>query len=406
MKLADTGLRRQPFRTDGAPTVMVPYAAQKAAISFLNTTRFDDHGLGLLQGPPFSGKTSVIRQFRRSLPDDYAVAVVDGAGVETNALLQQILGQYGYDRGLNSESERFSMLRVFAMQQAAMGSAPVLIVENAHALNPIAMEMLCEFADLEINGKSALRIILVSDRSLSPIVHAPAMDSISKRVSGKFRLQPLTRSETRNYVYTKLVSGGCSIPQRVVPPPVCDRLHSESGGWPGLIDRLTLAAISNADRCPLRVDHVIEGSSAALKGARTVNSGPHLILTRRRKTLAQIPLDKPRMMIGRNELCDLRIASDGASRHHAVLFRNDSATIIVDLKSKNGTFLNGRRVMRQVVVNNDIILIGDHRIKFKDPTALCRTTLQGAGWDESTVSKHIKEFRTLIAKQVKSGCAS
>ncbi len=406
MKLADTGLRRQPFQAHGKPLILVPYTSQNAAIRFFNQTRLNKQGLGLFHGPPLSGKTSIIQRFTTLLPDDYAVAVVDGADVGATALLKEILSQFGYDLGFDSENERFSMVRVFAMQQAASDQAPLLIIENAHAMGPMLLEMLCELAELTVNGKSALRIILASDRPMLPIVKAPAMQPISKRVTGKFLLQPLTRKETANYVYKKLLSGGCKNPQAVVPPAVCGRLHMASGGWPGKIDRLALMALSKAERYPLRIDHIPQLPAAKRKTAKTVDADPRLVLTRQRKTLQRMDLNKTQLLIGRNEFCDLRITSDVVSRQHAMLFRNGSATIVVDLKSKHGTFVNGKRVMRQVLINNDIVSVGDHRIKFMDPSARRRTTLQGAGWDDTTIAKSITDFRNVLAKQLKSKYAS
>jgi type II secretory pathway predicted ATPase ExeA len=421
MKLAATGLRRQPFRTDGTTSIVVPYASQAAAARFLSDTRSDDHGLGLFHGPPLSGKTSIIRQFTASLPGDYAVAVVDGAGVEANALLQNVLKQFGYDVGLHSATERFNMVKVFAMQQAANDCAPLLIIENAHALSPIAFDILCELAELEVNGKSALRIILASDRPMLPIVRAPAMQSISKRITGEFLLRPLTRTETTNYVYKKLISGGCGNPKRVLPPDVCDRLHAVSGGWPGMIDRLTRLALSKAECCPVRVEHIpqqprpartptgvatLKQPSSKRGPARSGNSVPQLILTCRGKTLKRMAADRSRLMIGRNEHSDLRIVDDFISRHHATLLRKGGATIVVDLKSRNGTFVNGKRISRQVLINDDIISLGDHRIKFIDPAARRRTTLGGAGWDETTIAKSIRALRNVIGKNWSARCAS
>ncbi|MGH8222107.1 MAG: FHA domain-containing protein, partial [Woeseiaceae bacterium] len=384
----------------------VPYTSQKAAIRFLNETWSNDRGLGLFHGPPLSGKTSIIRQFAGLLPDNYAVAVVDGAGMEATALLQEILIQFGYDLGLASTSECFGMIRVFALQQTARYQAPLLMIENAHAMSPGLLEMLCELAELNVSGKSALRIILVSDRSILPIIRAPAMQSISERVIGTFLLQPLTQKETTNYLYRKLVNGGSKNPRAVIPPAVCDRLHTASGGWPGMIDRLALIALSKAEHCPLRIDHIPLPPTKTRKTAKNTNSIPRLILTCQRKTLKRMELDRPRLMIGRNELCDLRIDSDCISRQHAVVFRNGSATIIVDLKSRNGTFLNGKRITRQVLINNDIISMGDHRIKFVDPSAKRRTTLRGAGWDETTIAESIEDFRNVIAQQLRSRIAS
>lgn len=404
MKLADTGLRIQPFQTHGKPLVLVPCRSQDAAIRFLHAARLNDRGFSLFHGPPLSGKSLVIQQFAESLPNDQAIAVVDGAAQDTASLIQEILTQFGYDHGFRTVNERFNMVRVFAMQQAASARAPLLIIENAHAMSPVVLESLCELAELNVAGKEALRIVLVSPRSLLPMIEAPAMESLSKRVTGKFLLQPLTRDETTDYVYKKLSAGGCKNPRYLMPQAVCDRLRLASGGWPGMIDRLAMLTMANAKRFPIRAEHV-----PTLEATRPedVNApSPQLILTHRHKTLDRIRFDKPQLLVGRNEFCDLRIEHDWISRQHAMLLRNGRATIVVDLKSRNGTMVNGRRVSKHVLINNDIISLGEHRLKFIDASAKQRTTLQGAGWDDTTITKSIEGFRNAITRQLTQWSAS
>ena len=400
MKLSDTGLRIQPFQTHGKPLVVVPYDSQKAAIRFLARVRSDDHGLGLFLGPPLSGKTSVIEQYRKSLSDHHSVAVIDGAGKNPAILFQEILEQFGYDQGFSTTNERFSMIRVFAMQQTATSEAPLLIIENAQAMSPIVLELLCDLAELRVSGKSALRIVLASSKPLTPIIEAPAMQPISKRVTGRFLLQPLTQAETTYYVYKKLKSGGCTNPQYLVSREVCDRVHSASGGWPGMIDRVAMMTIANARSLPLRVEHVPGQPASVSETGERRALAPHLILTHRHRTLGKVALDGSRILIGRNEVCDLRIDGEWISRHHAVLFCKDRTTIIVDLDSKNGTLVNGKRVSRQVLINDDIIMLEDHRLKFVDPSARRRTTLEGAGWDDTTIVESVNDVRNNLATQV------
>lgn len=248
----------QPFHTHGKPGVLVPCRSQQAAIRFFNEIRSNDHGLGLFLGPPLSGKTVVIRQVTELLASNCSVAVVDGAGKDAATLLQEILGQFGFDHGLDTVNERFAMIRVFAGQQAVSLDSPLLIIENAHAMRPVALEILCELAELGVNGKSALCIVLASHKPMSRMLEAPAMAPIAKRVISRFLL-----------------------------------------------------------------------------------------------------------------------------------------------KSRNGIYVNGRRVSQQVLINDDIIALGDHRLKFIDPSARRRTALRNAGWDETTISKSIKEFRSALTKQLK-----
>ncbi len=294
------------------------------------------------------------------------------------------------------------MIRVVALQQAATGQAPVLVIENVHKMSPVPLEMLCELAEMSVDGTSALRIILVSDRPMLPIVEAPAMESIERRLTGKFLLKPLTRTETATYAHKKLKSGGCSDPKAIMPPAVCDRLHSASGGWPGVIDRLAMMALANAERIPLLVEHIPDEPRNEKKPPNVCEPTPQLILTCGHKTVEKISLDKPRLLIGRNALCDIDIVHEWISRQHAIVIRNDKSTVIVDLKSRNGVYVNGKRVKSHVLVNNDVISLGDHRLKFVDPSATRRTTLRGAGWDDTTLAESIRDFRKGLLRQLKS----
>jgi len=280
----------------------------------------------------------------------------------------------------------------------------LLIIENTHATSPEVLESLCDLVELNVRGKRALRIVLASDKSLLPIIQSPAMESLSRLITAKFLLQPLTRNETTDYIYKKLSRGGCKNPGYLMSQAVCDRLHQASGGWPGILDRLAMMTMANADRFPIRSEHV--PAVAAAQPENDNASTPQLILTYRRKTLCRIRFEKPQLLIGRNELCDLHIDHDWISRQHAMLLRNGRTTIMVDLNSRNGSMVNGQRVSKQVLVNNDILSFGEHRLKFVDASARQRTTLRGAGWDDTTIVQSIKNFRIALTKQLKQRRAS
>ncbi len=83
MDLGAAGLNEQPFRTHGRPLSTVSYASHDDAFKVLEDTCTTANGLTLLQGPTLSGKSTLISEFVDSLPDECAVAVVDGKGLNT-----------------------------------------------------------------------------------------------------------------------------------------------------------------------------------------------------------------------------------------------------------------------------------------------------------------------------------
>jgi general secretion pathway protein A len=417
MELGEVGLQEQPFRTHGRPLVFVRYAAQQNASEFLTDTYRSERGLGLFQGPPLSGKTTIIRHFAESMADNAAIAVVDGAGLNTTALLEAMLSQFGYDLQFSSVNELLNMVRVFVLQQTAADRAPLLIIENTHALNPSALRVLCELAGLKVKTKSALRVILASDRSISAIVKAPAMQQISRRMTGDYHLEPMKIRETTDYLHAKLRAGGCHDPLSVLPLEVCDELHNSSGGWPGVVDRLVLLALAKATRCPIGREYVerpvvANGTPSLVVGTEeSVANGdnglngvgdsgvPKLFLTYNGRTLREIDIDRPRILVGRSDHNDVCVNSRYISRHHALFVKHGSATFLMDLNSTNGTYVNSQRVSNHVLLHDDVISIGNHGIKFHDPNARDSIKLDSSGLADTVIMKNMRDMRKLLARE-------
>ncbi len=90
-----------------------------------------------------------------------------------------------------------------------------------------------------------------------------------------------------------------------------------------------------------------------------------------RETLTDMPsLDKNRRItIGRDPSNDVQIDHPLASRFHAyIIMEHSGRTLLVDNKSTNGTFINGKPVRRHELDSNDIIQIASMRLSLVDGT--------------------------------------
>ena len=410
MELRAAGLKEQPFRSRGRPLVFFRYGGQEKAFEFFDQTRQHNAGLGLFQGPTQSGKSTIIAQYAETYADEGALAVVDAQGLNKTRLLEMMLHSFGYQHKFDSHNELLNMVTVFIKHQTASGSAPLLFVENTHAMNPAALNVLCELACVRVREKYALRILLTSDRSIEYIANAPAMECIARRLTGNFHLEPLTIDETSDYLYAKLRQGGCIDPDFVFPDDVCDELYRASGGWPGVVDRLARLAIENATECPVQLEDIEHPpapqstrptpvTEEPLDGGESRHAGPLLFLTRNGQTLRQIRFGGSRLMIGRTEHNDLSIDSKFVSRHHALLVRHGSSTLLMDLNSANGTFVNSRRISNQVLANDDVITLGDYGLKFVDPGAKRQQAVEGISLDETVVMMTMDDMRKVLPRE-------
>jgi pSer/pThr/pTyr-binding forkhead associated (FHA) protein len=71
--------------------------------------------------------------------------------------------------------------------------------------------------------------------------------------------------------------------------------------------------------------------------------------------------------IGRDPSSSIHLENPAVSRSHAKIYRQSWTFYIEDLRSSNGTFLNGRRVTWKAgLSNNDEITISKYTLIFKD----------------------------------------
>ena len=78
-----------------------------------------------------------------------------------------------------------------------------------------------------------------------------------------------------------------------------------------------------------------------------------------RRPTARMPLPAKAMRIGRIPDNDVVLSDLNVSRHHAELRKSPTGQYeIVDLGSHNGTFVNGQRVTKQVLTEQDLVSIG------------------------------------------------
>jgi len=80
--------------------------------------------------------------------------------------------------------------------------------------------------------------------------------------------------------------------------------------------------------------------------------------------------DKPEVTLGRVPGNDVVLPHASVSRRHARIVVKSEKFILVDLKSTNGTFVNGRRLTSPLVIHeHDLIAIGDVRISVEEEEA-------------------------------------
>jgi hypothetical protein len=81
---------------------------------------------------------------------------------------------------------------------------------------------------------------------------------------------------------------------------------------------------------------------------------------------------------------DIQIDSGFISRHHAQIVSNSVDSILRDLNSTNGTYVNSKRIKRHALRNGDSITVGKHRFRY------VKKNLGPRDYETSTAEARIK----------------
>src|SRR4051795_9257459 len=93
----------------------------------------------------------------------------------------------------------------------------------------------------------------------------------------------------------------------------------------------------------------------------------------------RLEFDKPEITIGRVQGNDIILPKGNVSKRHSRIVLKDGKFIIVDLKSTNGTYVNGRKITSPIVVKgSDKVYIGDFVITIDEQGAAADSPGDGA----------------------------
>jgi len=204
----------------------VPRPASEAALGTLVRALASGERMLALRGPVGMGKSLLLRLLETRTPPPFDVLHVAPGALPLADLLAFALGartsRPGRERGGR------------ALDGAAGGDEAILVlpVDDAQALTPSVARGL---AGLVRNAEGALRLVLAFDDAPEPALAAALGGALREVLLD----EPLSEAEVARYVDARLERAGApeGLRRRIVNDEAA-RLHAQSGGNPGRLNRL------------------------------------------------------------------------------------------------------------------------------------------------------------------------
>ena len=383
-------LTEPPFRLTPDPQFLFASKQHARAKAYMESTIWLADGFVVITGDIGSGKTTLIESFLEEIPEDVVLAQINQTQLSPVEFLQALLVEFGFEPFQMKKVELMSSLKDFMVQQYAEGKKLLLVIDEAQNLSRRVLEEIRMLAGIEAQKEKLLRIVLAGQPELAHKLDSPRLEQLTQRVRLRFHLGSLSKRETRQYIEHRLNVAGAQ-GRRLFSDEAFDTVFRYSGGVPRLInvicdtamlcafaeDKSTIdndimmAAIDELQWVPY-ADRTKQADDTSQRGSET---GEHETLggaLARLEVLFQdrfqthCSLSSGRAIIGRTADNELQIPSKFISRHHAQIVTTKERSVLEDLNSTNGIFVNSKRVQHQELIDGDVIQIGEHKLIYRD----------------------------------------
>jgi len=240
------GFKEAPFSIAPDPRYLYMTAQHREALAHLVYGLNSEGGCILLTGEVGTGKTTICRCLLEQVPDQANVALVLNPKVSEIELLETICDELkiSYPDSDNSVKTYTDRIYQFLIESNRKNEKTVLIIDEAQNLSSAVLEQLRLLTNLETNQRKLLQIIILGQPELLDILARTEMRQLAQRITARFHLQPLTKTEVKAYVSHRLAVAGQNI--QLFPENSVKLLYKLSNGVPRLINILCDRALLGA----------------------------------------------------------------------------------------------------------------------------------------------------------------
>ncbi len=385
MYLEFFNLQERPFKLNSDHRFLFSSQGHSVASStFKRLIRSDTETLCVLTGEIGSGKTTLSQAFMSDLGPGYIVAKIHQTQLTQIEFLQMLLLEFGINLFVNSKSELIEKLTEYLLEQLHAKKKVVLIVDESQNLKADVLSLINDISKLQsVTATPLIKIILMGQPEFATTLDLPELASLKNRAQLRYHLEAMLKEEIKGYITHRLEIAGSDNTVEFTSD-VIPLIFLYTGGRARLInvlfDHALLAAyvenkkVVNSDILESAIEELqwlpfgMEPTGKIFKFTETTISNAFeffIIISKKGDFVAEHKINKKRLHIGRHSDNDIRIKNDKVSRQHAIIIYHENEFFIRDMSSKNGTYVDKKRIDMQELVDGSIIEIGEHNLIFK-----------------------------------------
>jgi type II secretory pathway predicted ATPase ExeA len=354
----------------------------RSAVKDLGGAYLNRRPLVVVVGDGKSGAAFVVNKFLAGIRGTVSVARITEHDSEPLDMMRGLMEAIGVDPKTLSLSELEQVFDMFLAFQKSHNRRTIICIEECQDIGRWLLDRVCHMVSLEEKGKFGLTVVLSGWPGLQDMLGKAPLNAISAQSSERITLAPFTLPETKEYIRRRVKVARPSDTNQVFTSNAITAIQKLSKGIPDEVSNLcskclellemedtgqvTSALVKRSARL-LRLAFVVQEPNAVIgkvAAAEEKASKPRLVAHLKDSSVQEKVLDGGHVLIGRAELCDICLSNSMVSRHHALIVHSSIGIKIVDLGSKNGTYVNGKKITKHTLQHNDKITVGDCGIRY------------------------------------------
>lgn len=236
MYCAHYNLRERPFEISTDTRFLWMGEKHKEALAMLKYGVLARKGFLLLTGDVGTGKTTLVNALVQSLNEGTLVANITDPLLEPLDFFNFMAAAFGMGERFDNKVDFLIRFAAFLRKKSDEGRNVLLILDEAHRFSTELLEQFRLLSNIELPERKLINMFLVGQNEFNRTLMSADCRALRQRITLTYNIQPLSESETLQYVRYRLQVAGTE--EEIFTRKAVAEVYRFSRGYPRLINIL------------------------------------------------------------------------------------------------------------------------------------------------------------------------
>ena len=236
MYLSHFSLNKKPFQITANPKFIWLGEKHAEALATFQYGLQENKGILLLTGDVGTGKTAVINTLLKKIEDNVIAVMIPDPGLDPMDLYHVLANEFKIDETPRNKREFLNHLKPYLYETYYKGKSILLIIDEAQNISNELLEEIRLLSNIELADTKLINIFIVGQNEFNSIIAENRNRAFKQRISIRYHLDPLTNSETHEYITHRLQIAGSD--KEIFSSRAINDIHFFSNGFPRLINAI------------------------------------------------------------------------------------------------------------------------------------------------------------------------